>query len=205
MKNIPVYLFLLISINFLMCKKHKPYNGEYEVSGRVLDELTGKTIPYATVGVLERSRDNFSSWGAKTVVSGLADENGWFSFRFPVNEKDNHYELVAKEPHKYFEKSSYPLVSIYSNGKTTMDVKLMPKGYLTFIIKGNKGGVKLNINGGGTFKMNTDTTSTVYKTPLKNSKISYFVYNINNELLYQKSDSIFIPLPPDTAYYLIEF
>ena len=210
MKNILVYLFLLLVINLLSCKKHQPYVGEYEVNGRVLDEITGKPIPYATVGVLAKRRSDFSGWGAKTGVSGYADGNGWFSLRFDVREEDYHYELVAKEQHRYFDNSNYGLISIYKKGKTTMDVTLMPYGYLTFDIRGNKGGEYISI-GYYRFRNGIDTTVTFHKEPNKKTKIHYSVYDgvgsstIFGDLIHRDSIVTTTPLPPDTAYYLIEF
>lgn len=202
-------LLLCIATALLLpsCEKQPdPFKGEYELSGRVIDDISGKPIPNATVGVLEYDRDDFSGWGAKTAVSVLADDKGAFSFRFNADEAKYYYELVAQEPYKYFDILDYPRIEFNSKGKSTMDILLNPKGYLTYIIKGNKGGWKLHINGTYTDCMyGDDTLITVLKRPISKRSFTYWVYDINDEVILKKSDTVFIPPPPDTAFYLIEF
>jgi len=205
-----LWIISLLFLVFSSCKKaDPPYNGDFEISGKVLDELTGKPIPYATVGVLEISRDDFLGMGAKTVVSGYADENGAFSFKFYANEHSNHYELAARESDMYFEKSSFPYISFNKKGKTTQNVSLMPKGYLTLHIKGNKGGWMW---GGGAFGgglgmqyMGVDTFVTLQEKPNRNTELTYEVRDKDMNIIEKKTEEVFIPLPPDTAFYLIEF
>ncbi len=209
--TISIYLiFSILMILLTECKKIGPYDGEYEISGKVLDELTGKPIPHALVGVLETSREDFSGWGAKTVISGYADENGSFSYRFKADENKNYYELVAKENQKYFEKSSFPRITFNSKGKSTMNVTLMPYGYLTLHIKGNKGGAFMSIEY-SQFRRGVDTSITFHKEPNKETLFYYSVYDgmgtstIYGNLIYKDTLNINTPSPPDTAFYLIEF
>lgn len=84
---------------------------------------------------------------------------------------------------------------------------LMPKGYLTFIIKGNKGGWLVGGGGGslGVHYQGVDTSKTIYLTPNKTHSYTYEIRDISLNILETKRIEVFIPLPPDTALYLIEF
>ncbi|TNE81158.1 MAG: hypothetical protein EP332_05095, partial [Bacteroidetes bacterium] len=58
-------LFLLCFLLILFsCRKDREvpdYVGEYTITGKVVDELTGKGISQALVGVVERRRELFSN------------------------------------------------------------------------------------------------------------------------------------------------
>lgn len=189
------------------CKKNEPFDGTFELSGTVRDELTGKPIANADVEIIERERGWMVGYAGKLVGSQIANKKGEFVISFPAKEEGFSYEIVATENNKYFEDNTPPWVEFTKTGKGRQDITLMPYGYLTFIIKGNKGGYRLKINGiSNHYFSNSDTLQTVKKTPKLNTGIYYFVYDVNNELLYNKIDTVLIPPPPpDTAYHLIEF
>ncbi|MCO5253833.1 MAG: carboxypeptidase-like regulatory domain-containing protein [Bacteroidetes bacterium] len=194
--RIKLLVILLFGVLLTSCKKDLPYDDDYEVSGYVLDELTGKPIAYATVGVLQISREDFLGWGAKTVASGTADSTGYFKYHFHANENDNLYELVARKDDHYFEKSNFPDISFNKNGKTTQNVTLMPHGYLTLVIKGNKGGWTIGGIGQYRFYRGVDTSVTLYETPNQNSAVNYVVRNEQDSIIYTSLNTILIPLPP---------
>jgi len=200
-----LWIISLLFLGFSSCKKNEPFNGTFELSGSVRDELTGNPIAYADVRIIEREKGWMTALGGKMVGAQKANVKGEFVISFPANESGYSYEIVATEYNKYFENNSPPRVSFTKTGKGRQDITLLPKGYLTFIIKGNKGGQRMRINFVGNFLKESDSTKTIFEYPKTNAKISYFVYGINNELLYQKSDEVLIPLPPDTAFHLIEF
>jgi len=65
---------LLIFLSSLLigssCKKDREvanYTGDYTITGKVIDEITGAGIAGANVGVIERGRDATSNLGGKTV------------------------------------------------------------------------------------------------------------------------------------------
>jgi len=204
--------FLLVSIGivFSSCKKNEPFNGTFELSGTVRDELTGNPIAYADVRIIERERGWMTALGGKMVGAQKANEKGEFVISFPVNESGYSYEIVATEYNKYFENNSPPRVSFTQTGKGRQDITLMPKGYLTFIIKGNKGGEIMSISY-SQFRKGADTSVTFFREPNKNAKYYYSVYDgkgtstIYGNQMYKDTINITPPPPPDTAFYLIEF
>lgn len=63
-------LCLVTLVVGISCKKNREvanYDGDYTLTGKVLDEITGAGIPNATVGVIERGRDATSNLGGKVV------------------------------------------------------------------------------------------------------------------------------------------
>ncbi len=203
-------LFVTILIGF-SCRKDREvakYAGEYTITGKVRDEITGNGIPHANVGVIERNRDATSHLGGKTVAFDKSDAEGNFTLKFSANSEKNNYELTANAL-AYFEISGGgDLITFTKNGSRAQNIVLSPKGYLNYIIKGNQGEnniVYLNYeNGGGPFYKNTDTILSTYKTPLQNVRVGYNVYDVNMVLVDKIIDTVFIDLG-DTTYYLIEF
>jgi len=200
-----IWIISLLFLGFSSCKKNGPFNGTFELSGSVRDELTGNPIAYADVRIIERERGWMTALGGKLVGAQKANEKGEFVISFPANESGYSYEIVATENNKYFENNSPPRVSFTKTGKGRQDITLMPKGYLTCIIKGNKGGWRIGGWGVGEHYKGIDTTNTSYWTPKQKARIVYSVRDQNLNELYRIDTSIFIPLPPDTAFYLIEF
>jgi len=210
MKKI-LWIISLLFLGFSSCKKNEkqraPFEGTFELSGIVRDELTDKPIAHADVKIIERERGLMVAWGGKLVGYQRANEKGEYNISFPANESEFSYELVATELNKYFENNSPPRVSFTQSGKGRQDITLMPIGYLTFNIKGNKGGHSLGGGGGslGVHYKGCDTSVTIHITPNKTHPYTYSVRDINLEIIEKKTIEIFIPLPPDTAFYLIEF
>ncbi len=187
------------------CKKNEPFDGTFELSGTVRDELTGKPIANADVEIIERERGWIVGYAGKLVGSQIANKQGEFVISFPAKQVSYFYEIVATENNKYFEDNTPPRVIITKEGKGRQDVTLIPYGYLTFIIKGNKKGWKLGTNKVGTWHMGVDTSKTSFEYPNEISKVTYWVYDNNDIEIFRKTDLVFIPPPPDTTYYLIEF
>jgi len=200
-----IWIISLLFLVFSSCKKNGPFNGTFELSGTVRDELTGNPIAYADVRIIEREKGWMTALGGKIVGAQKANEKGEFVISFPANESGYSYEIVATEYNKYFENNSPSRVSFTKTGKGRQDITLMPKGYLTFIIKGNKGGWTIGGIGQYRFYQGVDTSVTLYKTPNQNSAVNYVIRNKNDSIIYTYSNTILVPLPPDTAFYLIEF
>ncbi len=185
------------------------YTGEYTITGKVVDEITGKGISQANVGVIERDRDATSHLGGKTVASDKSDMDGNFSLTFSANSEKNHYELTANAL-TYFEKSGGgDAITFTKNGSKTQNVYLLPQCHLKGFIKGNKGGSEISSsyggNGGLSFYQGVDTFVTANAYPNKEISFSYFVYYSDTSKNYKKTIILPPPAPHDTAYYLIEF
>ena len=204
-----IFLFALM----IACSKDREvadYQGNYTLSGRVLDEITGRGIPYATIGVIERKREWFSSIAGKTVAYDKADADGNYSFTFPVNSKENNYYLTAQAL-TYFERTDGgDAIRFTKNGSKKQDINLIPHSFLSFWIKGNKGGKEIRLSagsggGGISFYQGVDTVRTYLTSPLINSQSAYWVFYNDTSLNYNKSFHLPPPPPHDTTYYLIEF
>jgi len=202
-----LWIISLLFLVFSSCKKNGPFNGTFELSGSVRDELTGNPITYADVRIIEREKGWMTALGGKMVGAQKANEKGEFVISFPANESGYSYEIVATEYNKYFENNSPPRVSFTKTGKGRQDITLMPKGYLKVHIKGNKGGWTMSGGGGdlGRHYSGTDTFKIIAYTPNKIRKITYVVRDINDNILNTQTFETFIPPPPDTAFHLIEF
>ena len=149
LKNKNLWLISLALILLFSCKKNEPFDGTFELSGTVRDELTGKPIAYADVRIIERERGWMVGYAGKLVGSQIANKKGEFIISFPAKEEGFSYEIVATENNKYFEDNNPPWVEFTKTGKGRQDITLMPKGYLKLHIKGNKGG--WTMSGGGGF------------------------------------------------------
>lgn len=130
MKKLAYLLF--ISICLTSCKQCKRLNGHTEVSGRVVDGVSGKSVPYARValGILE------STWGgviAQTVERVTADAQGNYAFKFTA-DKNKDYYIIAKAD-GYFESDieAYPVNEGYRT--TNYNIGLPPQGTIKFHIK----------------------------------------------------------------------
>lgn len=123
---------LLISICLTSCKQCKRLNGHTEVSGRVLDGVSGKSVAYARValGTLE------STWGGvigQTIDRMTTDAQGNYSFKFTAGKGKNYY-LIAKAD-GYFEShlEAYPVNECYRT--INYNIGLPPQGTIKFHIK----------------------------------------------------------------------
>ncbi len=203
-------LVIGIPLLFLSCRKDREvakYSGEYTITGKVVDKISGFSIPHASVGVIGRSRDATSHFGGKTVAFDKSDDDGNFTLKFSANSEDNNYELTANAL-TYFTKTSGDDVRFTKNGSRTQNVLLMPYGYLTLHIKGNKGGDKLSVSAGGggsNYNQGVDTIKTYNKTPGQEAYLVYGAFNQKDELLFKTDTSLLIVFPPDSTHFLIEF
>ncbi len=203
-------LFLLCYLIILFsCRKDREvpdYVGEYTITGKVVDEITGKGISQALVGVVERRRELSSNLGGKTLVSLRTDAEGNFSLTFNANAEENNYELVASAT-KYFEMTEGgDRITFTKNGKKTQNVSLLPHGYVTLQIKGNKGGKEIFISGGGGYYYSgSDTFYTRHVTPLYEWEFPYLIYYSDTSKNIKSSFKTVPPPPHDTIYHLIEF
>ncbi|MCO5253041.1 MAG: carboxypeptidase-like regulatory domain-containing protein [Bacteroidetes bacterium] len=148
LKNRNLWLISLALVLLFSCKKNEPFDGTFELSGTVFDELTGKPIAYADVRIIERERGWMVGYAGKLVGSQTANKKGEFVISFPAKEEGFSYEIVATENNKYFEDNNPPWVEFTKTGKGRQDITLMPKGYLKLHIKGNKGGWTMSGGGG---------------------------------------------------------
>ncbi len=192
------------------CRKDREvhnYKGSYTITGKVIDQITGKGIGQALVGVIEKDKNSFYGYAGKTVVSLRTDAEGNFSLTFNANAEDNHYEIVATAA-KYFEMTQGgDNISFTKNGKKTQNVSLMPHGYLSLNIKGNKGGNKISLNaGGGPYYSGVDTFVVIKWEPNIKISFGYWVsYFTDSSLNYNSVFNSPPPPPHDTVYHLIEF
>ncbi len=207
LKNKNLWLISLALVLLFSCKKNEPFDGTFELSGTVRDELTGKPIANADVRIIERERGWMVGYAGKLVGSQIANKKGEFVISFPAKEEGFSYEISAREDAKYFEDNNPPWVEFTKTGKGRQDITLMPYGYLTFIIKGNKGGWRLGVSELHSFDMYSgiDTTRTAHTYPNRKKRFAYEIRDENMNIIQKIIDTIFIPLPPDTAFYLIEF
>ena len=210
---IALLIFLSSLLIGISCKKDREvanYDGDYTITGKVLDEITGAGIAGANVGVIERGRDATSNLGGKTVAFDKSDAEGNFTLTFYVNSKNNTYDLSASAL-SYFERTDGgDAISFTKNESKTQNAYLMPHGYLTFLIKGNKGGNEIRLSageggGGISFYQEVDTFRTYYTRPTKESRSAYWVFYDDTSRNY--NELVILPPPPphDTTYYLIEF
>ena len=195
------------------CKKDREvakYTGDYTITGKVIDEITGAGIAGANVGVIERGRDATSHLGGKTVAFDKSDADGNFTLTFSASSEDNNYELTANAL-TYFDKSGGgDLITFTKNGSKTQNITLTPHGYLTFYIKGIKGGNEIRLSageggGGVSFYQGVDTFRTYYTSPIKESRSAYWVFFQDTSKNYNELVVLPPPPPHDTTYYLIEF
>lgn len=126
-----IYL-LFVCICLTGCKKCKSLSGHTEVSGRVLDAVTGKPVPNAQValGILE------STWGGvngQNVEQMTADSKGNYSFTFTALKNKNYYIIATAD--NYFENNieAYPVKEGYKT--TDYNIGLPPQGTVKFHIR----------------------------------------------------------------------
>ncbi len=213
MKQINLITLILAMLFIVACKdKSRFFEGEYELTGRVLDEVTGKAIADAGVGIFAHKREFFSQT-SPMVGYGYTDGNGIFKIRFPADEKNYNYELMAQENKNYFETSGGKYFSLNNKGKSTEDITLTPYGYLKLHVVGNKGGWTIGGsissgmgNGGiGRFYKGMDSIRLHTIDPTEECRIYYSVRNSNDEIISQHIDTLPPPQPHDTIYHKIEF
>ncbi|MHB1278307.1 MAG: peptidase associated/transthyretin-like domain-containing protein [Bacteroidia bacterium] len=205
-------LVISVPLFFFSCKKDREvakYTGEYTITGKVIDEITGKGILQATVGVIEQDRDATSHLGGKTVAFDKSDADGNFTLTFSANSEKNNYELTANAL-TYFERSGGgDIVTFTKNGSKTQNIYLLPQCYLKVFIKGNKGGYEIASsfggNGGLSFYQGVDTSVSVNAYPNKEISFNYFVYYPDTAKNYKETVVLPPTAPHDTAYCLIEF
>lgn len=102
--NLTLLFFYFLTFALLTsCEKDELFEGTFELSGAVRDELTGNPIPFSDVRIIERERGWIAGYAGKLVGSKIANEKGEFEIAFPAKEEGFVYEIVAKESNKYFE------------------------------------------------------------------------------------------------------
>src|SRR5690606_21900528 len=104
------------------------------------DKITRKPLPYTFVGVSSRSKEDFSGWGGQGAVTGSSDENGKYTLKFFVDSKENVYDVMAQAMQYFPMNNGGQRIEFTKDGKGNHDILLMPKSYIKYIIKGNKGG-----------------------------------------------------------------
>lgn len=154
---------------------------------------------------MERNREQTSYLGTKTAAAGKTDASGNFSLTFNADTEDNTYELVSYAL-KYFQKMDGDDVRFTKNGRKDQDIKLKPEGYVTFLIRGNRGGSSLSINRvWGTFYKGADTARTTSVYPNQLNYFTYWVDFIDTSQNYKHMIETPAPGPHDTVTFLIEF
>src|ERR1700733_13355150 len=87
--------FLIFSIFSLLaftgCTKS---SGPSSVSGQVVDQITGRGVPYAQVVVIGQNSNVVGAGGNQGAANTTADGNGNFSINFTA-ESGNSYEVNA--------------------------------------------------------------------------------------------------------------
>ena len=212
MKQINLITLILAILFVVACKDNsKPFDGEYELTIKVIDQVSKKPVMGATTGVLEVDREDFSGWGAQTIGAGRTDENGVFILKFKAAPSSYLYKYTAKADEYFqFQPRSF---SLSKSGKSTEIIEITPYGYLKLHVVGHKGGFEMGGsistgmgNGGtGRFYKGTDSIRLHVIRPMDECQITYWVYNNRSELLYKHNDTLAPPLPHDTIYHKIEF
>lgn len=213
-KNRNLWLISLALILLFSCKKYEPYVGEFELTVKVTDEITGKPVSDASVFVFERENGYIFN-ASMQIAEGLTDTNGIVKLKFYANENDYSYHFTITKIGRYETKIDNPEIILSKKGVSYQNGTLRPFGNITFNIKGNKGTPILNI-------LNIQHTSVLYSgvdTSLTFfSELNYETQFIFNEydgipkgnsnigsILRSDTLKIMPATPPDTAFYLIEF
>ncbi len=212
MKHTNLIVLILAILFVVACKDNsKPFDGEYELTIKVIDQVSKKPVMGATTGVLEVDREDFSGWGAQTVGAGRTDEDGIFTLKFKAAPSSYLYKYTAKADQYFqFQPRSF---SLSKSGKSTEIIEITPYGYLKLHVVGNKGGFEMSGsistgmgNGGiGPFYRGYDTTEVNIVKPAKECRITYWIYDNRDSVLKHTSIYLSPPSPHDTIYHKIEF
>ncbi|TNE81758.1 MAG: hypothetical protein EP332_02815 [Bacteroidetes bacterium] len=189
--------------------KH-PYNGDYSLSGYVLDEITSAPISGAEVFILEKEGGILVQTPDKQIAFAKTDGNGYYEIKFPVQAAGYLYMFQARaQDINYFTKPNPERITIAKSGKSTFDWKLEPPAYvnLKFIGSGNATSLDYttsNSLGKGGISGDADTSFLEIGQTLSDFTIMTWV-NRGRDLLYKKEHNLGILSPFDTASYTIHF
>jgi len=125
--------FLIFSIFSLLaftdCTKS---SGPSSVSGQVVDNTTGKGVPYAQVFVVGASGGTIGALGNQQSGTATADANGNFSISFNW-AGGNNYSVTAQSQF-YFQSQAISDVSINAGKNSNIKIPMVPKGFVRFYL-----------------------------------------------------------------------
>jgi len=103
-------------------------SGPSSVSGQVVDNTTGKGVPYAQVFVVGASTGTIGALGNQQNGSATADANGNYSINFDASG-GNYYSVTAQSPF-YFQSQAISDVGINAGKNSNVKIPLVPEGWV---------------------------------------------------------------------------
>jgi Carboxypeptidase regulatory-like domain len=117
-------------VAFTDCKKQET-SGPSSVSGQVVDQTTGKGVPYAVIALLSQNSSIIGAWGQQQSSSGTTDANGKFSFAFNY-ASGNSYTVAAQAPNYFNDGDAFATLSAGQNNN--VKIEMQPEGFVRFYL-----------------------------------------------------------------------
>jgi len=113
------------------CKKATQTSGSSSVNGQVIDQTTGKGVPYAAITLIGQNSNVIGAIGQQQLKDTTTDVNGNFSFSFNY-AGGNTYTLQAEAPNYFLYGNPAPILSQGQNNN--VKVKIAPEGWVRFYL-----------------------------------------------------------------------
>jgi hypothetical protein len=205
MPNLPkLLLTVFLCLLLQSCgKNNSSFNGTSSVEGTVVDAVSGKGIPNASVGLVRQKSGSFGygAAGHEQIDGVKADANGNFSFNFSF-ESGYVYGVMA-EAGSYLDNTNE--VTVNAGDNKNIHLSLQPYGYVKFLFQNqHKDTVTVILNGCDCSFTGTKDTSIIVNA-VGNEKQTFMWEIYGGKIGYrQDSTSIYVKAH-DTVSYAVAY
>jgi len=188
---------------FTACTKS---SGPSSVSGQVVDNTTGKGVPYAQVYVVGASSGTIGALGNQQSGTATADANGNYSINFDASS-GNYYSVTAQSQF-YFQSQAISDVSINAGKNSNIKIPMVPEGFVRFKLVNTTSDTIYefamhDFNNDPVFsRLYKDTSFVVYGFGNTSTRFSYAIYNGFNYQTYY--DTVYLKAL-DTVTFTINY
>lgn len=193
MKGNSILILVIVLLSF-SCRKEKEL---VHVSGYILEAVSNRPIPFASVYLLEEKGEMFSNPQYQTLNFMYSDSSGYYSFDADLS-RSGHYEIRAVKNQYINNGNNRTELNVTKKNQLSCDVILSPFSYFRLRMKGNKGAAscKFELGEGARYAdLRAGEDSLFYGICLGNlsNRLRYWKYDVKDTVIEKGYLEVNIP------------
>ncbi|HEY1047298.1 MAG TPA: hypothetical protein VGF79_12710 [Bacteroidia bacterium] len=189
--NACILLFFFVSFS---CKKEKEV---VHVSGYILENVSRRPIPFASVYLLKETVEFGSNPKYEILDVMYSDSSGYYSFNSDLSRSD-HYEIRAVKNQYINDGNNRSELNVTKKNELICDVVLIPYAYFRLKMRGSKGAARglFELGEGARYaELRAGEDSLFYGVCRGNvaNQLRYWKYDVKDTVLEKGSVEVKIP------------